>query len=374
VGIVPDCQVPVGERGRILGDRGSNVRKIVEVMRAALGHEELEHGRPPFVQFNQKGGRIEFEIELYPPFNDEESFELVVPAFKEMLQQIRDAPFEPESRHCMRPKRIQPDDWECPDPRCGNLCFARRRCCPLCGTERPAEPQGQAPPTSSDVPDIDADPRISRPPKHGMALISTAERLGRPSPGDCQVVWLVPLERRGYAIGRGGCTVRRIKDESGADMVLTREPELRTIGGETFCMAFLRGPPECTRKAVGILISHAGGRLGRDGLEALLDAAATALRQSRHWRLPLCALASDKAVTAAMAAAWPVMRGAGRPSLKQVLEQWPEHFAVQPAAGPHGTMAELLDDAIFPEPWSAPSSGCQESAAYDDRPWLDPDI
>lgn len=340
VGIVPGLWVSVRDRGRIIGDRGSNVRKIVDVLRLALGHDEEEHGRAPFVQFNERDGWIEFEIELYPPFNNQASFDKVVPHFCDVVQDMKDAPVEPGSRHCLRPKRIQPDDWECPNIKCGNLCFARRKECPLCKTEKPKVRPSDAPNTTNNLPDGFAHPDFSRPPKHEMKLISTGDRLGKPRPGDCHVVWLVPVARRGYVIGKSGCTVASIKSESGADVVLTQEPEVRHVAMDDYCLAFLCGPPECTRRAVLAVQEAAGGWLAQDGFEPLLGAVEDAFRESGEQRMTIRKLTEVPGVKRALDEIWTLVRGAGLCSLLEVLEQWPANYRVRPS-GPEGGSVEL---------------------------------
>lgn len=305
---------------------------------------------------------------------------MIVPAFKEMLQQIQDAPFEPESRHCMRPKRIQPDDWECPNVRCGNLCFARRKECPVCKTPKPSEDDGLAPSTSNDVPDALADPQVSRPPKHAMTLISTADRLPRLDRGHRQVVWLVPLENRGSVIGRQGRTAHRIRSQTYVNLVVTREPEVRQIGDSTYCLTFLRGSPEGLKSALSMVSAYAGGRLARDGFQELLAAVEGELLREEQLRLPLAQLLEVEDIRLAMNGVWDLMRICGLRSLMEVLEQWPEYFKVQ-RTGPYGAEAELLD-RLIPEPWSkAPDDPLEQGPEPEDEDWqeepgdpLDPEL
>lgn len=328
MGRIRDLWVPAEERGRILGDRGSNVKKVVEILRAELGHIVGEHGRPPFVQFDERDGYLQFELELYWPFNNEESFDQLVGPFKVAVNQLRDEPTAAGSLHCKRPPRIQPDDWECPNRQCGNLCFSRRNKCPRCGAAKPQDNPAMVPRLSRNVPDTVATEELARPPKHKMELVSTAERLGAPKRGECQVVWLVPEDKRGYVIGKRGSTILRIKSEAGVDLILTQSPETRSEFGINYCMAFLRGTPECVREAVSMVSKVAKGRLGRDGFELLLHAVERALEDSEHAALCLGDLARDLDVQDQLEVTQSLRCATGFEDLVETLSTWPEKFAV----------------------------------------------
>lgn len=358
VGKVRNQWVPVSERGRILGDRGSNVKRIVEDMCGALGHDAAipGTGRPPFVNLGEQGGWLEFELELYPPFNDEKSFELAEQVFTRALEGMLAAPVDAESRHCKRPKKIQPDDWECPNRKCGNLCFARRKVCPICGAEKPAYKERQAPSTSGNVPDWHHDGEVSRPPKHKMKMIRTVDRLRPLYEGECQLIWLVPQSKRGAVIGPKGDTLVSLQERSQCEIHVTDKPETQMADNALHCMAIVRGVPECTRDALAMLKDAGGGRLGRDGLEPLLLAVEAALAGaadswssswSERWT-PLSEVSEAPDVREALARARPIMKGAGLRSLLEVLEPWPEHFGVR-RTGPRGAEACLYER--LPKDW-----------------------
>ncbi|CAE8615085.1 unnamed protein product, partial [Polarella glacialis] len=172
VGHITDLLVKVQERGRLMGDRGSNMKKIGGKLGKALGHDASRHGRPPFVQINEKNGWLEFEVELYDPFNDPQSFQTAAVAFRECIVELQRQGevdrFGVKSRHCFRPPKVQPTDWECPNPRCGNLCFKKKKECEICKTPRGSAPSIEEKLTRglvSDVPDEKASRQTSRPPK-----------------------------------------------------------------------------------------------------------------------------------------------------------------------------------------------------------------
>ncbi|CAK0869789.1 unnamed protein product, partial [Prorocentrum cordatum] len=274
-------------------------------------------------------------------------------------EEMMSAPVEAESLHCKRPKKIQPDDWECPNRKCGNLCFARRKACPICGSEKPSYRQRRAPSTSGNVPDWRHDGEVSRPPKHEMKMIRTVDRLRPLYEGECQLIWLVPYHQRGAVIGVRGDTLVSLQAQAECEIHVTDKPETRLVDGTPHCMAIVRGVPERTRSALALLRDAAGGgRLGRDGLEPLLLAVEAALAdaadswassRSECWT-PLSEVSGDPGVREELARARPVVRGAGLRSLLEVLEPWPEHFWVR-RTGPRG--AEVCLHERLPEEWRA---------------------
>jgi len=271
---------------------------------------------------------VEIEIELYSPFNTESFFDTAAVAVREMVDEIKRAPLAEQSMHCKRPKKIQPDDWECPNMACGNLCFARRKSCNLCGTEKPSDWSSAS--VRTNVPDcLTSDPAVARPPKHKIGVISTKERLQRDfgplQMGECFVVWLVPLEMRVRVIYP---SVLKSIHATDAHLTLTREVETRQLYDETFCMAFLRGPPHTTSRAIEIIHENAGGRLATDGFEALLDAVERDLRDSNVSHKLLAKLEDVEDVKRTLTISEDLMRGAGLASLLDVLKQWPERFEI----------------------------------------------
>lgn len=347
MGSISDMRVPVQERGKILGDRGSNVRRIVEVLRQTLDHNADEHGRPPFVHFKDNNGMIIFEVELYDPFDNQESFDKVSVAFRDVIGDIRKNPVAPGSRHCLRPPRVQPDDWDCPNLACGNLCFARRNSCPLCGAQKPSLMERAPPTLGSDIPDDIADPNMSRPPKHQVRLVSTAERLGPPTAGEVQVVWHVPLDMRGYVIGKQGSTHQWIEEASGCRVHITDVTETVDVNGKPFVTMFLRGAPDRARHALTLIRDYSSGVLGEAGFEPVLHAVERYLRADSiddtsddGWR-SIRQITDDPAVRAGLQRTKDLQFAAGLRTLLEILEHWPQTYEVQ-RTGPHGAAARLV--------------------------------
>jgi len=346
ISVVPDFSVPVSARPRIIGDRGSNVRQVVEVICDCIGHDPTKHGRVPFVQFIDRNGWLEFEIELYVPFNNKDSFDLASGALRQMVQEIMDDPtlMSPKTRHCRRPSKVQIDDWDCPNRDCGNLCFAKRWSCPLCGAPKPKDWK----PAS-----ISSEPLVRSHNRNPVTMVTTKDRLGPPTPGHCQVVWLVPVGNRGYVMGKQGSTVHWITSSCGIESLnLTREVENRTVGGEMFCMAFVRGPPVGTRMAVEMIYRQGGGRLAQDGFGRLLSAVRSALQapdsDRAPWRKTSQMSIWELMQTHKVEQAWSshdirnIVYGAGLVTLEEVLQQWPELFKVHCGIGPDGGAAVEL--------------------------------
>lgn len=325
--VIDDLNIPVSERGRIIGDRGSNVRKIVQAMCAVLRHDASKHERPPFVQFNDSNGMLEFELELYPPFNNEESFKRASHAFRQVIDELlRAQPLQ--SLHCKRPKRVQPDDWDCPNAACGNLNFAKRRSCNVCGTPKPAGQILVAPSVSSNEADI-YDPNVSRRPKHRMEMVSTLERLGEPLPGEAQIVYLVPSEDRGWLLGKGGANHREIQADTGCVITLTHLVEGREVQGELHILCIVRGMPGSVYEAVRRIRDSVKGRgcFGQDGFENFLAACERLLRRKGGCRVEDFRL--DPEVREAYLAIEDLAYAAGCGDSWEVVERFPNRFRVQ---------------------------------------------
>lgn len=123
-------------------------------------------------------------------------------------------------------------------------------------------------------------------------------------------------------------------------MVLTQEPEVRRIAMDDYCLAFLRGPPECTQRAVLAVQEAGGGWLAQDGFEPLLEAVEDAFGESGEPRMTIRKLSEVPGVKRALDEIWTHVRGAGLSSLLEVLEQWPANYRVRPS-GPGGGSVEL---------------------------------
>ena len=138
--MVANCSIAEKDVGRILGECGATMKRIVDCICECLGHEAHKHGHRPLVQMAYSGGCGRFELVLYPPFNNESSFEDASVAVREMVQHIMDNPSDfVQSANCKMPPRLQLDDWMCPNKKCRNVCFARRSSCFQCGEPKPAE-------------------------------------------------------------------------------------------------------------------------------------------------------------------------------------------------------------------------------------------
>ena len=139
-GMVPGCSIPEKDVGWILGESGATMKRVVRCICECLGHDDKKHGHRPLVQMAYSDGCGRFEVVLYPPFNNEASFDDACIAVREMVQHIIDNPADfAQTANCKMPPRLQLDDWVCPNKRCKNVCFARRRSCFLCGELKPAE-------------------------------------------------------------------------------------------------------------------------------------------------------------------------------------------------------------------------------------------
>ena len=139
-GMVTNCSIPEKDVGRILGECGATMKRVVECICECLNHDERKHGHRPLVQMAYSNGCSRFELVLYPPFNNESSFEDASIAVREMVQHILKNPSDfAGSANCKMPPRLQLDDWMCPNKKCRNVCFARRATCLRCGEPKPAE-------------------------------------------------------------------------------------------------------------------------------------------------------------------------------------------------------------------------------------------
>jgi len=330
---VPDCKILEKDIGRVLGDRGGTMKQVTEVICDCLKHNPKEHGHAPIVQLCRRGGDVHFELSLYHPFNNADSFEIASNVVREMVNDIikDESLFAAPTKNCKLPDRVQLDDWECPNPDCRNLCFARRWTCLLCNTPKPKDwrPAHLAVEDANTVQIGDVKWHARRTAK----VMTTKEYLAEEqpaAPGHCRIVWLVLAERRGRLTGKQGCKIQAIKEQSGLEsLLLTREVEVEEHFGQHYVLAFLTGSAESTRQGLKLINAEVGGRLASDGFEKVLEAAAGALEEERGCRMPLHELVSISKVIEAMHDAEDVMNAAGLRSLIEVLEQWPEQFHVK---------------------------------------------
>lgn len=299
-------------------------------MKEALGHDDRCHGRPPFVNFIENNGFVEFEVELYTPFKDLECFQVVAEVLRQTVLDILEQPWESVSRRCFRPKIVQVDDWECPNIKCGNLCFSKRRVCQLCGSPKPQLNEPITPQVKRTVEDKDVEGK-SQLPKHKVKLVSTRDRLGEPKPGETQVNWLVPLDRRGLVIGKAGAHLNWMKEETGIVVLVCDVVEVVDVFGVQHCPVFIRGNLAKVRKAKELVVEQGWGRLAEDSLHPLLDIVVQAMEGlaadpvSQGWVL-LSDLDADAAVQLALEQVRPRLAAAGLCSLLEALELWPERF------------------------------------------------
>lgn len=344
-GVVPNCVVPEKDTGRILGDKGSTMKEILGVVRDFLGHKPDKHGHAPVLQRCTRDGEVRFELTLYHPFNNANSFDDASEVVSQMVKAIldEDSVFALPTQNCKVPDRIQPDDWECPNPKCRNLCFARRWNCMLCGAEKPRnwKPAHLSIEKSKCV----INGVHWRHARRTPTLVTTKEFLAGEAlePGHVRVIWLVPVHLRGALMGKKGSVLQEIKDLSGVSALhLTQEVETEEHFGEIFVLAILTGFPNDTQKAAQMIFDTVGGRLSKDGFEQLFQAVDDALRSKRQHGMHLRDLAVVPTLKDALSDAKDIMRGAGLRTLMEFLERWPELFWVT-RTGPHGATVTLAD-------------------------------
>lgn len=336
--LVPDCSIPERDVGRVLGERGTTMKNIVDSVCQALGHDWKKHGHRPILQLAYSGGATRFELLLYPPFNDQESFEKATDAVTKMVHEIMENPSHWAFSGCKRPPRLQYDDWTCPNRRCGNICFARRTQCNLCGAEKPTDwtpahlkqEEGQL-----HIGDVEwgRQKRI-----RVMETKEVYKDIEVPE-GHCRVVWLIPTETLPIVKGRG---LHEIKQKSGVNTLLvTREVECDTYFGVEYVQAFCIGSPACTKSAISMIHNEASGRLSEEGWHELIDAIEEALPrvedefEQGFVALSLMELLNQQKIREAWGKTKLLRQGTGLRTLLEVLCRWPEYFKTQ-ATGPSG--------------------------------------
>ena len=328
---IPNCSIQEKDVGRALGENGSTMKDVLQIVCTSLGHDDRKHGHRPIVQMAYSNGHAQFELTLYPPFNNRSSFEDASNAVRAVVNDINDDPLAFAAKsNCKMPPRLQLDDWLCPSRDCRNVCFARRKRCPKCGESKPAEwtPAHLA----NDYKIGDVTWKQKKPRVLPMREVLKEQEL---EPGSCRLVWLLPLDQRWRLLGRKGQTIQEIRDGAGLqNITLTRETETDHYFGEEYLLAFVAGTPESTKKALVEINSWCGGRLAEDGFEQLLDAVEAAL-QSRPGGLTFQSLTGLPEIRDAMASTQLLRRGAGLRTLLEALVQWPEYFNIE-MTGPEG--------------------------------------